>query len=175
MKGTIDASETNAEEKILSDEKEFAEHITVVDLLRNDIGSVATDVYVKRFRYVEKISGGKKDLLQVSSEITGNLPEEWESSIGTIMTRLLPAGSVTGAPKKKTVEILKSAEYFPRGFYTGVFGYFDGESLDSAVMIRFIEKHGEKHYYRSGGGITIYSRPHDEYMEMIEKIYVPIY
>ena len=91
------------------------------------------------------------------------------------MAKLLPAGSISGAPKKKTVEILKDIENEPRGFYTGVFGIFDGENLESAVMIRFIEQQGEKLYFRSGGGITSMSNPEEEYKEALQKIYVPVY
>ena len=87
---------------------------------------------------------------------------------------LLPAGSISGAPKQKTVEIIQEAESGPRGFYTGVFGYYDGKALDSGVMIRFIEKENDTFYYRSGGGITSKSDLESEYKELIQKIYVPI-
>ena len=85
---------------------------------------------------------------------------------------MLPAGSISGAPKKKTVEIITEAEGYDRGYYTGVFGCFDGENLDSAVMIRFIEKQesGEL-LFKSGGGLTVYSDPDSEYREMIDKVY----
>jgi len=87
---------------------------------------------------------------------------------------LLPAGSVSGAPKKKTLEIIAENETDPRGYYTGVFGIFDGENVDSAVMIRYIEKSGDKLWYRSGCGITNQSECASEYKEMIDKVYVPI-
>jgi para-aminobenzoate synthetase component 1 len=61
-----------------------------------------------------------------------------------------------------------------RGFYTGVFGYFDGQDLDSGVMIRFIERRGDKYFYRSGGGITTQSVVESEYQEAIDKVYVPV-
>ena len=87
---------------------------------------------------------------------------------------MLPAGSVTGAPKEKTVQIIRETEPFERGFYTGICGYFDGESLDSAVMIRFIEKTDNEMVFRSGGGITARSDASSEYLEMIDKVYVPV-
>jgi len=90
------------------------------------------------------------------------------------LMNLLPAGSVTGAPKAKTVQIIREAEEEQRGYYSGVFGYFDGDQLDSAVMIRFIEKTGNKFFYRSGGGITTQSKAEIEYQEAIDKIYVPV-
>ena len=139
MKGTIDASLPNAQARILGDTKEMAEHTMVVDLLRNDLGIVSSKVRVDKFRYIDKINAGNKKLLQVSSKIHGNLEDDWQSKIGDILTALLPAGSITGTPKKKTVEIIKRVEDYEREYYTGVFGVFDGESLDSSVLIRFIE------------------------------------
>lgn len=174
MKGTIDASIENAEEKLLNDEKEMAEHNTIVDLIRNDLSMVAKNVKVDKFRYVEKINTSNKALLQTSSVISGELEDNYNENIGTIMFSLLPAGSISGAPKKKTVEIVKEVENHPRNYFTGIFGIFDGNNLDSAVMIRFIEKVNGELYFKSGGGITFMSNPESEYQEMIDKVYVPI-
>ena len=113
-------------------------------------------------------------LLQASSRIAGRLPAGYPARIGELLFRLLPAGSVSGAPKRRTVEIIRAIEGEPRGYYTGVFGYFDGRRLDSAVMIRYIERQADGFYYRSGGGITAMSREEEEYRELIHKIYVPI-
>ncbi len=173
MKGTIDATLPDAKEKILANEKEMAEHTMVVDLLRNDLSRVATKVRVEKFRYVERIKAGERELLQVSSEIKGNLDERWRENIGDILLALLPAGSITGTPKISTTQIIQETEGYERGFYSGVFGVFDGENLDSAVMIRYIEKKDGQLYYKSGGGITIDSDLEAEYNEMCEKIYVP--
>lgn len=175
MKGTIDASVKNAKEKILNDQKELAEHTMVVDLLRNDLSIIAKKVRVEKFRYIDEIKTAQKTLLQVSSHIKGELEDNWSENIGTILFSLLPAGSITGAPKKKTIEILKKIEDYDRGFFSGVFGYFDGKELDCAVMIRFIEKKDNKLIFKSGGGITADSDAKQEYNELIEKIYVPIY
>jgi para-aminobenzoate synthetase component 1 len=174
MKGTIDASLPNAEEAILNDEKEFAEHVTIVDLIRNDLSIISKNVRVEKFRYVEKIITNQKELLQVSSKIVGELEKDYNERIGDIIYAMLPAGSISGAPKKKTIEIIQRAEKGKRGFYTGVFGIFDGKNLDSAVMIRFIEKTKDKLFFRSGGGITFMSNLENEYQELIDKIYVPI-
>jgi para-aminobenzoate synthetase component I len=174
MKGTIDANIANAEDVILNDEKEKAEHITIVDLIRNDLSLVANNVHMSRFRYIDKIKTSDKDLLQVSSEITGTLPPDHHAHLGDILVSLLPAGSISGAPKQKTLEIIAGAEEEKRGYYTGVFGYFDGEKLDSGVMIRYIEKINNHLYYRSGGGITTQSDAKTEYQEVIDKVYVPI-
>jgi para-aminobenzoate synthetase component 1 len=174
MKGTIDASIPNAKEIILKDIKEMAEHTMVVDLLRNDLGIIASNVKVDKFRYIEKINAGDKKLLQVSSQISANLENNWNERIGDILTSLLPAGSITGTPKKKTVEILEKLEDYNRDFYTGIFGVFDGKNLDSSVMIRFIEEDIEKNkFYKSGGGITCDSNALNEYQELIDKVYLP--
>lgn len=175
MKGTIEASISNAKEKILTNAKEMSEHIMVVDLLRNDLGIVAKNIKVEKFRYVDKINAGEKELLQVSSKITGDLSEDWHSSLGDIVSKMLPAGSITGTPKKKTIEIIKAIENYERGFFTGVFGFYDGKSLDSAVMIRFIEKTKDGYVYKSGGGITIDSEAKSEFEEMKDKVYVPMF
>lgn len=174
MKGTIDATIPDAKTKILTNLKEKAEHTMVVDLLRNDLSIVAKQVRLKKFRYIDKIKAGQKELLQVSSEISGVLPHHWHENIGDILCALLPAGSITGTPKKKTVEIIKHIENYDRGFFTGIFGYFDGYNLDSAVMIRFIEKQNEMFIYKSGGGITIDSNVEQEYQELLNKVYLPI-
>ena len=175
MKGTIDASVPNAEQVILNDHKEQAEHATIVDLIRNDLSMIASRVTVDKYRYIDKIKSTDKELLQVSSIISGQLEKDYAANIGSIMYQLLPAGSVSGAPKPKTIEIIKEVENYDRGYYTGVFGYFDGRNLDSCVMIRFIEKQNGEYFYKSGGGITVYSNPESEYEELINKIYVPVH
>ena len=173
MKGTIDASIEHAKEKILADAKESAEHVMVVDLLRNDLSIVAKNVRVERFRYVHEIEAGAKKLLQVSSHICGDLEDSWHERVGDVLRSLLPAGSVSGAPKKSTVEIIQNIEGYERGFYCGVFGMYDGTSLDSGVMIRFIEKTDNGLVYKSGGGITIESDARSEYNELLDKVYLP--
>lgn len=174
MKGTIDAEAMGADLYILNDRKETAEHCTIVDLIRNDLSIVAEEVRVTRFRYIDTLKTNHKSLHQVSSEIRGKLDKDYHDRLGTILFSLLPAGSVSGAPKPKTLDIIKEAELQDRGYYTGVFGVYDGKSLDSGVMIRYVEKTEEgKFQYRSGGGITAMSDLNSEYQELIDKIYVP--
>jgi para-aminobenzoate synthetase component I len=173
MKGTIDADIPDAETKLLENEKELAEHYTIVDLLRNDLSMVAKQVRVKRFRYIDHLTTNKKHLLQTSSEITGILSGHWQSSLGDIIFSMLPAGSVSGAPKKRTCEIIREAEGCERGYYTGIAGIFDGKNFNSCVLIRFIEQQGEQFFYRAGGGITTQSSCEAEYQELMDKIYVP--
>jgi len=174
MKGTIDANMEGAEHIIMHDEKEMAEHNTIVDLIRNDLSIFADEVKVNRYRYLDEIVTNETNILQVSSEISGRLKEGYEYRLGDIFTGLLPAGSVTGAPKKETVRIIRESETYERGWYTGVFGAYDGRTLDSAVMIRYIEKDSNGLYFKSGGGITYMSDPVKEYEELISKVYVPV-
>jgi len=176
MKGTIDANEPDAKYKILNDKKESAEHATIVDLIRNDLSIIADKVTVSKYRYIDTITTHQGKLLQVSSEIKGILPENYLNTLGDIIFKLLPAGSISGAPKRKTVEIITEAENYDRGFYTGIMGIYDGKKVDSAVMIRFIEQNAQgKYLFKSGGGITTKSKIHNEYNEIKQKIYVPIY
>ena len=174
MKGTIDATLPSATRLLMEDEK-AAEHATIVDLIRNDLSIVADNVSVTRYRYVDTLYTNHGPILQTSSEISGVLPKSYVDHLGEILFRLLPAGSITGAPKHKTMEIIEQAEEYERGFYTGITGYFDGRKLDSAVMIRFIEEQNGQIFFKSGGGITCKSDLENEYNEMKQKVYVPIY
>ena len=202
MKGTLDASLPNAEKLLMEDRKEAAEHATIVDLIRNDLSRVAEDVRVDKYRYVDVLHTNKGDILQTSSEISGRLPEDYPHHLGEILDAQLPAGSITGAPKDKTMQIIHEAEDYDRGFYTGIMGIYDQGELNSAVMIRFIEEEtspvdfeadGEKNfkakegkasegkepkasrklYFKAGGGITSKSDCRKEYEEVIQKIYLP--
>ena len=197
MKGTLDASLPNAEKLLMEDRKEAAEHATIVDLIRNDLSRVAENVRVDKYRYVDVLHTNKGDILQTSSEISGRLPEDYPHHLGEILDAQFPAGSITGAPKDKTMQIIHEAEGYNRGFYTGIMGIYDQGELNSAVMIRFIEEEtspvdfeadGEKNfkanegkkpkesrelYFKAGGGITSKSDCRREYEEVIQKIYLP--
>ncbi|MFA6873484.1 MAG: aminodeoxychorismate synthase component I [Bacteroidaceae bacterium] len=175
MKGTIDATLPNAQQLLLNDGKEAAEHATITDLIRNDLSCVATHVSVERYRYIDRLQTNRGPILQTSSEVCGDLSYDYLEHLGEILFQLLPAGSITGAPKKKTMEIIAEAEDYDRGFYTGVMGYFDGKRLDSAVMIRFLEQTERGFLFKSGGGITSQSVAEKEYEELKQKVYVPIY
>ena len=198
MKGTLDASLPDAERLLMEDEKEAAEHATIVDLIRNDLSRVAENVRVDKYRYIDILHTNKGDILQTSSEISGRLPEDYQEHLGEILDAQLPAGSITGAPKDKTMQIIHEAEGYDRGFYTGIMGIYDQGELNSAVMIRFVEEEassvdfeadGEKNfktgggkepkasrelYFKAGGGITSKSDCRKEYEEVIQKIYLPI-
>lgn len=175
MKGTINAKIDNAEDILLANPKELFEHNTIVDLLRNDLNIVANEVVVEKFRYIDRIKTQNSELLQASSLIVGKLKPEFTNNLGDLVIKLLPAGSVTGAPKEKTVETIRRAENYNRGFYTGIFGYNNGRETDIAVAIRFVEFEDGEFFYKSGGGITVNSDAEEEYNEMINKIYVPLF
>lgn len=175
MKGTLDATLPHAESLLINDEKEAAEHATIVDLIRNDLSMVANHVNVTSYRYIDYLKTNKGPILQTSSEICGKLPENYHENIGNMLFRLLPAGSITGAPKAKTMQIISEAEKYDRGFYTGVMGYYAHKKLDSGVMIRFIDQENGELFFKAGGGITAKSKWEAEYNEVKQKIYVPIY
>ncbi len=173
MKGTIDSSVEDAANKILSDYKEECEHSTIVDLIRNDLNRVGRATRVERFRYIDELHTSRGSILQVSSEVCSELGDNYLSRLGTTILELLPAGSVSGAPKDSTLSIIAEAEGQRRGFYCGIAGYFDGSRFESCVLIRYIEEHNGALRYRSGGGVTINSDAKSEYKEIIDKIYIP--
>ncbi|OCL83240.1 aminodeoxychorismate synthase component I [Arcobacter porcinus] len=173
MKGTIDSSIKDAKNMLINSTKELAEHTMVVDLLRNDLGQIAKEIKVEEFRYISKIKTKDSELFQTSSKISAKLENNCYENLGDIFEKLLPAGSITGTPKKSTIDILKRVENYDRGFYTGVFGYFDGKTLQSFVLIRFIENIKGELFYKSGGGITADSDVNLEYEELINKVYLP--
>lgn len=174
MKGTISADVPNAVEVLMSDKKEAAEHATIVDLIRNDLSIVADNVHVERYRYIDCLHTNKGPILQTSSDVQGCLDGDYLSRLGDIIFAQLPAGSITGAPKQKTMEIIQEAEGYKRGFYTGIMGICKGGDVDSAVMIRYVEQEDDQLYFKAGGGITAQSNWEDEYNEVIQKAYVPI-
>lgn len=174
MKGTIDATIPDALQKLIDDPKEVAEHNTIVDLIRNDLSIVADTVRVEQFRYADSLTTSSGEIIQTSSLISGRLRDEYRDKMGDVLSNLLPAGSVSGAPKRATLKIIRDSETIARGFYCGVFGYCGSEGLDAAVMIRYIEQDGKGgKYFRSGSGVTANSSMVSEYNEIIKKIYLP--
>lgn len=173
MKGTLEVSEQTSASHLQNDPKEKAEHATIVDLIRNDLSKVAFPIRVEKYQYIERVKTNSGELWQMSSKISGKLMPELHRKYGSILLELLPAGSITGAPKKATMKLIQEAEQYDRGFYTGIMGKFDGKSFNSGVMIRFIEKQTEGLVFKSGGGITVFSDVKKEYDELIQKVYLP--
>lgn len=172
VKGTSAVDQDLDGQLLLNNPKERAEHEMVVDLLRNDLAQVATDVEVKHFRYLQQIQTDRGSLWQTESLIEGAMQPEWPSQVGEILKKILPAGSVTGMPKHETCQIIERVEPVPRGYYCGIFGYYQDHALYTAVSIRFIAQKGEAFYYHSGGGLTIDSEAKAEYKEMLLKVYL---
>ncbi|MEM9259258.1 MAG: aminodeoxychorismate synthase component I [Bacteroidota bacterium] len=174
MKGTALDTE-KARKALLYSPKEIAEHATIVDLLRNDLSQMAKRVRVTDYRFFHKIATSRRGLVQTSSKIGGQLGPQWHGRLGSILRGLLPAGSVSGAPKPATLALIRQAEGQNRGYYCGIGGYFDGQQLDTCVLIRFIEQDERgNHYFRSGGGITARSNWQEEYEELRNKIRIPL-
>lgn len=185
IKGTLITDDISSP-LLLENQKESEEHNTIVDLIRNDLSIIGTKTSVIEFKKTFPIAhqnreGKSSTMLQMYSKICSMLPDNYNFELGDIIFKLLPAGSITGAPKKKTIEIINQAEKlidptYSRNFYTGIFGYYDGSTLESSVMIRFIEQNAEtgQYYYKSGGGITSNSDRRDEFSEILNKIYLPI-
>jgi para-aminobenzoate synthetase component 1 len=173
MKGTLEVSEQTSASHLQNNPKERAEHATIVDLIRNDLSKVAFPIRVEKYQYIDRVKTNTGELWQMSSKISGELVPELVGKYGSILIELLPAGSITGAPKKATMQIIQEAEQYDRGFYTGIMGKFDGKSFNSGVMIRFIEQQSGGLVFKSGGGITVFSDVKKEYDELIQKVYLP--
>lgn len=174
MKGTLAVENHSSPENLINDVKEQAEHATIVDLIRNDLSQVAFPIQVEKYKFVDLVKTHEGDLWQMSSLISGELLDEYKGYFGKILRQLLPAGSISGAPKSSTLKIIEEVEAYSRGFYTGIMGLFDGNLFDSGVMIRYIETTENTMTYKSGGGITVFSDAKKEYQELIQKVYLPI-
>ncbi len=174
MKGTLPASIPDAENVLLNNPKEIAEHADVVELIKQDLALVSEEIEVLRYRYIDVLNTNKGLLLETSSEIRGKLPYEFQFHLGDILFSQLPGGSITGFPKNRARAVIAQAEDYTRGYYTGIVGRWDGKELDSGVLIRFIDQEDGQLYFKAGGGITANSICELEYNEIIAKVYVPI-
>ena len=173
MKGTLAVANHSSPDNLMNDVKEQAEHATIVDLIRNDLSQVAFPIQVEKYKFIDQVKTHEGDLWQMSSLISGELLDEFAGNFGKILSQLLPAGSISSAPKSATLKIIDEVESYSRGFYTGIMGLFDGHLFDSGVMIRYIETRENKMTYKSGGGITAFSNAKKEYHELIQKVYLP--
>jgi para-aminobenzoate synthetase / 4-amino-4-deoxychorismate lyase len=171
MKGTMQrgldlAEDLQAALRLQSDEKNRSEHVMIVDLLRNDLGRICTmgSVQVEDLFSVERY----KTLLQMTSTVSGML--RLEISYYDIFRSIFPSGSVTGAPKIRTMQIIHELERKPRGVYTGAIGFFSpGGNSAFNVAIRTLVLRNDKARMGVGGGIVADSDPKDEYQECLLK------
>ncbi len=165
-RGRTEEEDRRLEKELLQDEKELAEHNMLVDLARNDIGRIAEYGSVEVEEYI-KIHRFSK-VMHIASTVSGQL-EEGKDGCDTI-TALLPAGTLSGAPKFRACEIIEELEPVARGVYGGAIGYLDlSGNLDVCIAIRTAVKQGNKVYVQAGAGIVADSVPEKEYEECANK------
>lgn len=165
-RGKTEAEDLALEKELLEDEKELSEHDMLVDLGRNDLGKVSEfgSVKVKEYRTIERYS----HVMHIASTVAGKL-KAGKDAIDAI-NATLPAGTLSGAPKLRAVEIIGELEKSPRGIYGGAIGYLDFTgNMDVCIAIRMAVKKGGKVYVRSGGGVVEGSDPKSEYQESFNK------
>ena len=165
-RGADEAEDAALEAELLSDEKERAEHNMLVDLGRNDIGRISKigSVEVEKYMSVEKYS----HVMHIGSTVRGELRDDLDSLYA--VDSILPAGTLSGAPKIRACEIINELENNKRGIYGGAIGYIDFTgNLDTCIAIRIAYKKNGKVFVRSGAGIVADSDPATEYQESINK------
>ncbi|RME27237.1 MAG: anthranilate synthase component I family protein, partial [Candidatus Zixiibacteriota bacterium] len=170
IKGTIPVGDTPAQSarrrhELLHSEKDRAELLMIVDLLRNDLGRVARHgtVRVDHLFRVETYSS----VLHLVSDISCRLRPEID--LTALCRAVMPGGSITGAPKRRAVEILQQQETVPRGIYTGCIGYVAGERAEFNIAIRTMTHHGGVYHLHAGGGIVADSTADGEQAETLLK------
>ncbi len=166
-RGSSASEEDAISKELLSDEKELAEHTMLVDLARNDIGRVCAPgtLSIPESFLIEKYS----HVQHIVSHVTGKLA--YGCDMFDVFRHTFPAGTVSGAPKIRAMEIITELEGEQRGAYAGAVGYFDLKgNLDFCISIRMIVKKGSLHYLQAGAGIVADSKPEREYVETMEKL-----
>ncbi len=165
-RGASEEADVAAERELLADPKEAAEHVMLVDLARNDLGRVAAagTVTVKPFRTVERYS----HVMHIVSGVSGVLAPE--SDAFDLFAAAFPAGTVTGAPKVRAMELIDGLEPVRRGLYAGTVGYFGhGGSMDQAIAIRTLFFQDGRYAYQAGAGVVADSDPRREHAEVMAK------
>jgi anthranilate synthase component 1 len=165
-RGATDAEDECLAKELKADEKERAEHIMLVDLGRNDLGRVCKygTVRVEDLMFIERYS----HVMHLVSALRGQLPPDVDR-LDTMMA-CFPAGTVSGAPKVRAMEIIDELEPTRRGVYSGAIMYLDfSNNLDSCIAIRTLVVKGNKGYIQAGGGIVADSTPEGEYQETVNK------
>lgn len=160
-----DEQDQQLAENLLKDEKENAEHVMLVDLARNDLSRACENVKINFFKQVQYYS----HVIHMVSEVTGKMKEE-ENSFDLLM-KTFPAGTLSGAPKHRAMELINNIENTSRGFYGGCIGFlgFDG-SCNHAIMIRSLLCKNNTLYYQAGAGIVASSKPDSELQEVNNKL-----
>ena len=154
------------EKELLADKKECAEHNMLVDLARNDLGRISEygSVKVEDYMAIHRFS----KVMHIASTVTGTIAKD--KTCGDTIEALLPAGTLSGAPKFRACEIIDELEPVPRGVYGGAIGYLDfSGNLDVCIAIRTAVKKGKKVYVQAGAGVVADSIPENEYQECANK------
>ena len=165
-RGKTDAEDKKLEIELMHDEKELAEHLMLVDLARNDVGKVSKfdSVRVPEYMGVKKFS----HVQHIVSHVTGKLRENMTAV--DAFSSIFPAGTLSGAPKIRAMEIINELEGLPRGPYGGALGYFSlNGNADFAIVIRTLVCNGNKAKIQAGAGIVHDSVPENEYLECENK------
>jgi len=165
-RGATPYQDARLAQQLLADKKEIAEHVMLVDLGRNDLGRVSEygSIEVKEFMKVEKYSHVMHIVSSVRGKLKGGL------SALDALKACFPAGTVSGAPKVRAMEIIAELETTHRGVYSGAVGYLDfSGNLDTCIAIRTLVKVGNKVYFQAGAGIVADSQPEREYEETLHK------
>ncbi len=165
-RGKDDEEDKRLEEELKRDEKELSEHNMLVDLGRNDIGRISEFGSVEVEKYMEVLRFSH--VMHIGSTVRGRLKDK--KSPVDVIDSILPAGTLSGAPKIRACEIINELENNKRGIYGGAIGYIDfAGNLDTAIAIRIAYKKNDKVFVRSGAGIVADSDPVSEYNECINK------
>ncbi|MBQ9673944.1 MAG: anthranilate synthase component I family protein [Ruminococcus sp.] len=165
-RGKDNAEDIALEEDLLKDEKELSEHNMLVDLGRNDLGRISKFNSVEVTEYMKILRYSK--IMHICSEVQSDAREDVDAF--DAIEAVLPAGTLSGAPKIRACEIIEELEKCPRGIYGGAIGYVDfNGNMDTCIAIRMASKKGNKVYVQAGGGIVADSIPHNEYMESYNK------
>lgn len=165
-RGKTEEEDLQLEKELLADEKELAEHNMLVDLGRNDIGRIAEigSVRVDKYLSIERFS----HVMHIGSTVTGDLREGLDSL--SAIDSILPAGTLSGAPKIRACEIINELENNKRGIYGGAIGYVDlSGNIDTCISIRIAFARNNKVFIRSGAGIVADSVPEKEFEECLNK------
>ena len=165
-RGKTQEEDLKLEKELLSDKKELAEHNMLVDLGRNDLGRICefASVKVEKYMSIERFS----HVMHIGSTVAGKIRQD-KTAIDAIDS-VLPAGTLSGAPKIRACEIINELEKNKRGIYGGAIGYIDfSGNMDTCISIRIAFKKNNKVFIRSGAGIVADSIPENEYQECINK------
>lgn len=165
-RGKTDEEDIALEKSLLSDEKELSEHNMLVDLGRNDLGRISKydSVEVTKYMVIHRYS----KIMHICSQVESNIRDDCDAM--DAIESVLPAGTLSGAPKIRACEIIEEQEALPRDIYGGALGYMDFTgNLDTCIAIRMAYKKGENVYVQAGGGIVADSVPKNEYEESANK------